>query len=49
MNCEIMRMDFIDIGGQHVILGGMSSGAPRIISRKSMEDIFRHGDVMCVA
>jgi hypothetical protein len=49
MNYQIMRMEFIDTGGQRVILRGMSTGAPRIMSNKHMEAIFRHGDVACAA
>jgi hypothetical protein len=47
MNYQEMRMEFIDIRGQRVILRGMSSGAPRVVSNKCMEALFRHGDVAC--
>jgi hypothetical protein len=33
---------------KRVILIGMSTGAPRIVSNKCMEGIFRHEDVACV-
>ena len=45
MNCQEMRMEFIDTRGQRVILRGMSSGAPKVVSNKCMEYFFRHRDV----
>jgi hypothetical protein len=35
------------VDGRKVVLRGMSNGAPRIVSAKQMEGIFRHGDVAC--
>jgi hypothetical protein len=47
MNYQDMRMEFRDKEGQRVILRGMSTGVPRIVSNKCMEAIFRHRDVAC--
>jgi hypothetical protein len=47
MNYQEMRMEFIDTRGQWVILRGMSSGAPKVVSNRCMEALFRHGDVAC--
>jgi hypothetical protein len=47
MNYQDMRMEFMDTKGQRVILRGMSSRAPKVVSKKCMEAIFRHGDVAC--
>jgi hypothetical protein len=43
MNYQDMRMEFRDKSGQRVILRGMSTGAPRIMSNQCMEALFRHG------
>jgi hypothetical protein len=47
MNYQDMRMEFRDKSGQRVILRGMSTGAPRIVSNQCMEALFRHGDMAC--
>jgi len=47
MNYQEMRMEFIDTKGQRVILTGMSSGAPKVVSNRCMEDLFRNGYVAC--
>jgi hypothetical protein len=47
MNYQDMRMEFRDKGGQRVILRGMSTGAPRIMSNQHMEALFRHRDMAC--
>jgi hypothetical protein len=47
MNYRDMRMEFQDKGVQRVILRGMSTGSPRIMSNQCMEALFRHGDVAC--
>jgi hypothetical protein len=47
MNYQEMRMEFIDTRGQRVILRGMSSGPPKVISNRCMESLFRHRDVAC--
>jgi hypothetical protein len=41
-------MSFRDTNGSRVVLRGMSIGAPRAVSAKRMERIFRHGDVAYV-
>ena len=47
MHYQDMRMEFQDKGGKRVVLGGMSTSAPRIMSNQCMEDLFRHGDLAC--
>jgi hypothetical protein len=47
MNYKDMRMEFQDKDGKRVVLRGMSTGAPRIMSNQCMEALFRHGDVAC--
>jgi hypothetical protein len=44
MNYQVMKMEFRDTGGQRVVLRGMSTGVPKIMSNKCIEAIFRHGD-----
>jgi hypothetical protein len=46
---QAMELEFRATDGRKVVLRGMSSGAPRIVSAKWMEGIFRHGDVACAA
>jgi hypothetical protein len=40
-----MDLVFKATDGKKVVLRGMSNDAPRIVSTKQMEGIFRHGDV----
>jgi hypothetical protein len=44
-NYQTLEMGFIDSEGKRIVLRGMSIGAPRTISAKRMERIFRHGEV----
>jgi hypothetical protein len=44
-NYQTLEMGFRDHDGKKVVLRGMSTGAPRIVSTKRMERIFRHGEV----
>jgi hypothetical protein len=44
-NYQTLEMGFKDQDGKKVVLRGMSTGAPRTISAKRMERIFRHGEV----
>ena len=44
-NYQMLTMSFRDASGLRVVLRGMSTRAPRAISRKRMEWIFHHGDV----
>jgi hypothetical protein len=44
-NYQTLEMGFIDQDGKKVVLRGMSTGAPRIVSTKRMERIFRQGEV----
>jgi hypothetical protein len=44
-NYQTLTMSFRDASGSRVVLRGMSTGAPRAVSTKRMERIFRHGDV----
>jgi hypothetical protein len=47
-NYQTLTMSFKDANGTKVVLRGMSIGAPRTVSAKRMERIFRHGDVAYV-
>jgi hypothetical protein len=47
MNYQVMEMKFNTTNDKKVVLRGMSNGGPKIVSTKSMEAIFRHGDVAC--
>jgi hypothetical protein len=47
-NYQTLEMGFRDSDGKRVVLRGMSTGAPRIVSTKRMERIFRHGEVAYV-
>jgi hypothetical protein len=47
-NYQTLEMGFKDQDGKKVVLRGMSTGAPRIVSAKRMERIFRHGEVAYV-
>jgi hypothetical protein len=47
-NYQTLEMGFRDQDGKKVVLRGMSTGAPRIVSSKRMERIFRHGAVAYV-
>jgi hypothetical protein len=42
---QTLEMGFRDQDGKKVVLRGMSTGAPRTVSSKRMERIFRHGEV----
>jgi hypothetical protein len=44
-NYQTLEMGFRDQYGKKVVLRGMSIGAPRTVSSKRMERIFRHGEV----
>jgi hypothetical protein len=48
-NYQTLTMSFIDASGSRVVQRGMSIGAPRAVSAKRMERIFRHGDVAYAA
>jgi hypothetical protein len=48
-NYQTLTMSFRDASGSRVVLRGMSTGAPRAVSAKRMERIFRHGDVAYAA
>jgi hypothetical protein len=48
-NYQTLDMGFIDQDGKKVVLRGMSTRAPRTVSTKRMERIFRHGEVAYVA
>jgi hypothetical protein len=44
-NYQTLEMGFRDQDGKKVVLRGMSIGAPKTVSTKRMERIFRHGEV----
>jgi hypothetical protein len=44
-NYQTLEMGFRDTEGKKIVLRGMSTGAPRTVSAKRMERIFRHGGV----
>jgi hypothetical protein len=44
-NYQTLEMGFKDIEGKNIVLRGMSTGAPKTISAKRMERIFKHGGV----
>jgi hypothetical protein len=48
INYKVTKMKFNTKNDKKVVLRGMSNGGPNIVSTKSMEAIFRHGDVSCV-
>jgi hypothetical protein len=48
-NYQTLEMGFRDRDGKKVVLRGMSTGAPRTVSAKRMERIFRHGEVAYAA
>jgi hypothetical protein len=48
VNYQTLPMSFRDTNGSRVVLRGMSTRAPREVSTKRMERIFRHGDVAYV-
>jgi hypothetical protein len=48
-NYQTLEMGFKDRDGKKVVLRGMSTGAPRTVSTKRMERIFRHGEVAYAA
>jgi hypothetical protein len=47
-NYQTLEMGFRDHDRMKVVLKGMSTGAPRTVSTKRMERIFRHGEVAYV-
>jgi hypothetical protein len=47
-NYQTLEMGLRDQDGKKVVLRGMSIGAPRTVSSKRMERIFRHGEVAYV-
>ena len=48
-NYQTLEMGFRDSDGKRVIMRGMSTGAPRTISAKRMERIFRHEEAAFAA
>ena len=44
-NYQTLTMSFRDASGSRVVLRGMSTGAPRVVSTKRMERIFCHNVV----
>jgi hypothetical protein len=48
-NYQTLEMGFRDRDGKKVVLRGMSTGAPRTVSAKRMERIFKHGEVAYAA
>jgi hypothetical protein len=44
-NYQTLVMGFRDSEGKRIVLRGMLTGAPRTVSAKRMERIFRHGEV----
>jgi hypothetical protein len=48
-NYQTLEMGFRDTEGKKIVLRGMSTGAPRTVSAKRMERIFRHGGVAYAA
>jgi hypothetical protein len=48
-NYQTLEMGFKDQDGKKVVLRGISTGAPRTVSAKRMERIFKHGEVAYVA
>jgi len=48
MNYQDMRMEFQEKGRQQVILIGMLTGSPRIVSNQHVEALFIHGNTACV-
>jgi hypothetical protein len=48
-NYQALEIGFKDQDGKKVVLRGMSTGAPRTVSAKRMERIFRHGEVAYAA
>jgi hypothetical protein len=47
LNYQTMELEFKTVDGKRVVLRGMSNGAPKVVSTKQMEGIFRHRDVAC--
>jgi hypothetical protein len=48
-NYQTLEMGFRDNDGKKVVLMGMWTGAPKTVSTKRMERIFRHGEVAYAA
>jgi hypothetical protein len=48
-NYQTLTMSFRDASGSQVLLRGMSTGLPRAVSTKRMEQIFHHRDVVYIA
>jgi hypothetical protein len=47
LNYQTMELEFKKADGKRVVSRGMSYGAPKIVSAKQMECVFRHEDVAC--
>jgi hypothetical protein len=47
-NYQTLEMGFKDNDGKRIVLRGMSTRAPRTVSSRRMERIFRHGEVSYV-
>jgi hypothetical protein len=48
-NYQTLETGFRDHDGKKVVLRGMLTGAPRTVSAKRMQRIFRHGEVAYTA
>jgi len=48
-NYQTLEMGFRDQDGKKIVLRGMSTRAPRTVSAKRLERIFRHGEVAYAA
>ena len=48
-NFQTMELKFRDADGRRVVLRGMASKAPKIVSARRMESIFRHDDIVWAA
>ena len=49
MNYQIMRMEFRDKEGRRVVLRGMNTDPPRIVTTKRMEAALRHRNISWAA
>jgi len=49
MNYQVMRMEFRDKEGRKVVLRGMNTGPPRIVTTKRMEVALRHRNIAWAA
>jgi hypothetical protein len=48
-NYQTLEMGFRNSDRKRIVLRGMSRGAPKTVSAKRMERIFRHGEVAYAA